>query len=200
LRSINNQEADVQEELAEDVKDALSVDEVRSALEALTPADEALLIKAAKFFCEINSLSEPMSLLQEALTRALEGGRKCRRNLAFVPFLYGSMRSIAHSAAKSAKRSKIDAFAEPDEEAEEELSADAIELVTPEREAAARDALQRINDLFKGDEEILLLLYAMADGLKGKELRESLGWNETQHNSIRRRMMRKSETFAQDWS
>jgi hypothetical protein len=173
----------VKEDCEEDVKDALSVDEVKSAIDALTLADQEFLMNSANFFCKINALSEPMSLLQEAFTRALTGQRKCRRNLRFVPFLYGAMRSIADSTAKSAKRSII---------------VDAEDLVTPEREAAAREALQRVDDLFQDDQDVRLLLEAMADRLKGQELRDALGWDKTQHNTIRRRMLRKCELHRDD--
>jgi DNA-directed RNA polymerase specialized sigma24 family protein len=188
----------VKEDCEEDVKDALSVDEVKSAIDALTLADQEFLMNSANFFCKINALSEPMSLLQEAFTRALTGQRKCRRNLQFVPFLYGAMRSIADSTAKAAKRSIIDPLADPEEAEEEQLTVDAEDLVTPEREAAAREALQRVDDLFQDDQDVRLLLEAMADRLKGQELRDALGWDKTQHNTIRRRMLRKCELHRDD--
>lgn len=187
--------------LPEDViKDALSPDEVKAALNGLTPADIARLNRAAAFFCTINGFNQPNDLLQEALTRALAGKRKCRRDLAFVQFLCGSMRSIANAAAKASRRSRIDPFAEVDDgEDEEELSAEAVELIDPERLAAARDALQKVNELFKDDEEILIVIEAMASGLKGEELRHSLGLSKTDHETIRKRMHRQSKPFAKLW-
>ena len=190
-----------EDDLPEDVKDELSPDEVKAALNALTPPDIARLSEAAGFLCLINGLDQPDELIQEALTRALAGQRKCRRNLAFVPFLYGSMRSIAHAAAKAARRSLIDPFADlEDAEEAEELRADAIDLVDPERLASGRDSLQKLNELFKDDEEVLIVMESMASGLKGEELRKSLGLSKTEHDTIRKRMHRQSKPFAKIWS
>lgn len=202
LRSISNQGMDVEEEdLPEDVRDALSPDEVKAALNALTPTDIARLSQAADFLCFINGLDQPDELLQEALTRALAGQRKCRRNLAFVPFLYGAMRSIANAAAKAARRSRIDPFADlEDAEEGEELRGDAVDLVDPERLASGRDSLQKLNELFKDDAEVLIVIESMASGLKGEELRKSLGLSKTEHDTIRKRMHRKSKPFAKIWS
>jgi DNA-directed RNA polymerase specialized sigma24 family protein len=199
--AFTSEEGDVQEEVAENIKEPLSPDEVKTALDALTPKDIAVLSQAADFLCFINGLDQPDELLQEALTRALAGQRKCRRNLAFVPFLYGSMRSIASAAAKAAKRSRIDPFADLEEAEEaEQLSADAVDLVDPERLAVARDALQKLNEIFKDDEEVLIVIESMASGLKGDELRKSLGLSKTEHDTIRKRMHRRSKPFAKIWS
>ena len=190
-----------EDDLPEDViKDAFSPAEVKAALNALTAVDIARLNQAAEFFCVINGFDQPNDLLQEALTRALAGQRRCRRDLALVPFLYGSMRSIANAAAKASRRSRIDPFADPEDSDEEaELGAHAVELVDPERLAAARDALQKLNELFKDDEEILIFIEAMASGLKGRELRQSLGLSKTDHDTIRKRMHRQSKPFATAW-
>ena len=202
LRSIPDEEGDVQEDdLREDDKDALSLDEVKAALNALTPIDKAGLSRAAEFLCFINGLDQPDDLLQEALTRTLAGQRRCRRNLAFIPFLYGSMRSIASAAAKAVRRSRIDPFAELDDAEEaEELSTDAVDFVDPERLASARDSLKKLGELFTHDEEVLILIEYMASGLRGEELRKSLGLSKTEHDTIRKRMHRQSKPFAKIWS
>lgn len=56
-----------------------------------------------------------------------------------------------------------------------------------------------MNELFKDDPEALMVLYAMAEGLQGQALREALTLTETQHNMIRRRMMRQSKSLAEAW-
>lgn len=182
----------------------LSLQEVKAAIEALKRADEVRLLKAAEFLSDINGFDDPRGLLQEALVRALAGQRQCPRKMAFVPFLIGAMRSIANSAAKSDKRSPIDRFAEVGEgdnidETEVPQMGDTVQRVTPERQAAAQEMLRRVDELFKDDEEIRLVLLAMADGLQGNELREELGLTETQHNTIRKRMLRQSKPLAEIW-
>src|SRR5688572_18159549 len=110
------------------------------------------------------------------------------------------MRSIANAAAKSARRSRVDPFADlEDGDDAEQLDNLAIERVDPERIVAAREALQAINEMFKEDVEVLVLIDAMASGLKGEGLRESLGLIKTEHETIRKRMLRHSRSLAQAW-
>ncbi len=188
-----------EDELLEE-KGALSRQEIETALSALTAREEGILFEGAQLFCFINGFDSPDDLLQEALTRAIAGKRRCRRGLGVVPFLWGSMSSIANAAAKASKRSRIDPFADPeDAEEEEELGAAGVELVDPERVVAAHDALQKLNNLFKDDVEILLLIDAMASGLKGEELRISLGLSKTDHDTIRKRMHRQCRDLAMLW-
>src|SRR5690349_7760247 len=78
----------------------LSTPEISAAISSLSPSDKRKLRKAARFIARINGLDDA-ELLQEALVRAFEGRRRCRRGLPIVLFLFGAMRSIASSALKS---------------------------------------------------------------------------------------------------
>lgn len=195
-----------------------SPQEAKAAIEALKPADEARLLSAAKALSAKNGLDDPEGLLREALVRTLAAPpgdlasdqraprhqRRWPRNMALVPFLIGVMSSIASSAAKSNKRSPVDRFADVEEgedidETEQLEAGAAVERVTPERQAAAQEMLNALDDLFKGDEEVRLVLMAMADGLQGQDLRDELGLTETEHNTIRKRMLRKSKVLADAW-
>lgn len=201
-RSISKYEGDMRNDLPDDMaSDTLSIAELRSAIAALKLSDEQKLMRAAEFLCYVNGFDDPRGLLQEAMVRALSGTRRCPRNMQIVPFLFGAMRSIANSVSKSAKRSPIDQYAELDEteEQDQDEGIEATQNITPEREAMARDMLQKVNNLFKDDADAQLVLYAMADGVQGQELREALGLTETQHNTIRRRMMRQSKALAETW-
>lgn len=180
-------------------KDVLTTREMRAALDGLKAADVTRLQSAAQFFSEINGFDDSLGLLQEALVRALEGKRRCPRDLPPVPFLFGAIRSIANSMSKAAARSPIDRFAALDEAEEQDDFVEAAQHVTPEREVTAQDALHKVNELFKVDPEALMVLYAMAEGLQGQALREALTLTETQHNTIRRRMMRQSKSLAEAW-
>ncbi len=182
----------------------LSPQEAKAAIEALSDADEARLLSAAEFLSKINGLDDPDGLLQEALVRALATQRRWAKNMAAVPFLIGVMRSIGNSAAKSNKRSPVDRFADVEEaeevdETEQLQSGDAVQRVTPERQAGAQEMLKALDELFKDDEEVRLVLLAMADGLQGQDLRDELGLTETQHNTIRKRMLRQSKELADVW-
>jgi DNA-directed RNA polymerase specialized sigma24 family protein len=188
-------EADVPE-----VKDALSRADVDAAIAALTAKEKLILLRGAELFCYINGFDSPDDLLQEALTRAIEGQRKCPRSLPIVPFIWSSMSSIADAAAKRKRRSRIDAFAEPeDAEEEEQLDGTGEEVRDPERLAAARDALAKVEALFQDDVEVSVLIEELANGLKGEELRASLGLTDTELDTIRKRMHRKCKELAKPW-
>lgn len=183
-----------------EVADVLARAEIEEAISALTAKEEAILRRGAEFFCYINGVDSPDDLLQEALTRAFEGRRKCPRGLPIVPFLWKSMSSIANTAAKVNRRSRIDVFAEPeDAEEEEELGAAAVELRDPERLVAAQEALANIEALFQDDVDVLVLIEELANGLRGEELRASLKLTETELDTIRKRMHRRCKELAKPW-
>lgn len=181
----------------------LSTVEISAKIAVLSLADQRKLRKAANFIARTNGLDEGQALLQEAMVRAFEGRRRCRRNLEVAPFLFGAMRSIAYSAAKSAKRSPVDMYAEvPDHVDEVSLkeARDRADQRNPERDAVANDMLQKIDNLFKDDQPAREVLLAMADDYQGKDLREVLGLSETQHNTIRKRILRHTEELGKLWS
>jgi DNA-directed RNA polymerase specialized sigma24 family protein len=180
----------------------LSTAEISAKIAALSPADQRKLRKAANFISRTNGLDEGQALLQEAMVRAFEGRRRCRCDLEVVPFLFGAMRSIAHSAAKSAKRSPVNPYAELPEDVDEvslKEARDRADLRNPERDVVANDMIQKIDDLFKEDQPAREVLLAMADGYQGDELREVLGIDKTQHNTIRKRILRHTEELGKLW-
>jgi len=72
----------------------LSVQEVAAAVEALTDADKAALVKIARFYSQRSQYAHE-DLIQEAICRVLEGRRAWPRELPGRVFLGGVMRSIA---------------------------------------------------------------------------------------------------------
>lgn len=182
--------------------DWLSTPEVSAGISRLSASDKLKLRKAARFIARINGLDDA-ELLQEALVRAFEGRRRCRRGLPIVPFLFGAMRSIASSALKSARRAPVDwlvAAAENEDWDEEILrrTEPAADDRTPEREAMAKDMLQKIDRLFEDDADVQMLIYAIAEGFEGQGLRDELGWTQTQHDTVRKRKNRKLDEWLME--
>src|SRR6266571_5342774 len=133
--SMNNQE-EVRPDDSGPGSEWLSTPEVSAAISSLSKSDKRKLRKAAKLIARINGLDHA-ELLQEALVRAFEGRRRCRRGFPIVPFLFGAMRSIASSAAKSARRSPVNwlvAAAEDDDSDEDiqQRAEPAVDHRTPE--------------------------------------------------------------------
>jgi DNA-directed RNA polymerase specialized sigma24 family protein len=190
----------LQDESVPDETEHLSRVEVDAAIAALNARDQATLRHGAALFCFMYGFDSPDDLLQEALTRAVELRRKCPKGLPMVPFLWRAMSSIADAAAKATRRSRIDVFAEPeDAEEDEEPGPAAVELRDPARLAAARDALRKVEDLFKDDVDVAVLIEELAKGLRGEELRQSLGVTDAELDTIRKRMHRKCRELAAPW-
>lgn len=178
----------------------LSRAEVDAAITALTAKEQAILRHGAGLFCFMYGFDSPDDLLQEALTRTFELKRRCPKAMAMVPFLWGAMSSIADAAAKASRRSRIDPFAEPeDAEEEDEPGPTAVELRHPERLAAAREALMKVEALFHDDVDVSVLIDELAKGLRGEELRESLGVTDAELDTIRKRMHRTCKGLAEPW-
>ena len=82
--------------------DRVPVAEIRDSVDLLTKPDLARLDLAAQGFSSLCGL-DPEDLLQEALTRALEGRRTCKRGTPFVPFICGVMKSLASEEIEARK-------------------------------------------------------------------------------------------------
>jgi hypothetical protein len=175
----------------------LSTSEVRAAIAALDPDEKRKLKRTAKMWSNRFGITDDEKILQTALARALDGTRKCPRELAILPFLFGAIRSISSSEAKSIARSPIDQYASPLEELETEQhlddGAEGPTSPSPERILVARAELVEVQSWFQDDEEVQLLMLAIGEGLEGEELEQELGWTKIQHGTIRRRMRREIE-------
>lgn len=133
----------------------------------------------------------PGLLYQEAVCQALVGERHCPREVSFVAFLAQSMRSIASHRRKALSRqvptSKVDGSGNLVDVA---IAADQLdpEATLIEREAA--DVVAEVYKLLEGDDEAQLTIMTIADGKKGKELRDELGIEQARFDYIMKRIRR----------
>jgi DNA-directed RNA polymerase specialized sigma24 family protein len=168
--------------------DVLSPTELGSAFQTFTDTVRTKLMKAAAFYVAGTDFA-PEDLLNEAVTRALAGERKCPRDVAPQVFLGNAMKSIAW-----ARREQLDG--EPDME-----NLDDVEGVIPaparsaEREIVARQdcdgMLKALEELFADDEEVQLVIMGLVDGHDAEEIRGIGGWDPRAYATIRRRMRNK---------
>lgn len=178
------------------IADVLSPGEIELALAGLTAREDAILKRGSEKLAFLFGFDSGSDLLQEAITRALVGKRKCPRALPVVVFLYKSMRSIAHSAAKARRRSAIVLLADVVEEDEVQVPYQGND---PADIVAAQEAMERIEGLFKDDVEVSILIDEMAKGLRGNALRDSLKVTNTELDTIRKRMHRRCKELAKPW-
>src|SRR5690606_14719774 len=96
--------------------------------------------------------------------------------------LKGVMHSIASNARKHNDVSPIDqhvvvdAF-EADEDDRTSVAHGEV-TVTPEDELSGKQQIAQIYAALGGDEDLELLVMTWADGMRGTEARETLGWDE----------------------
>jgi RNA polymerase sigma-70 factor (ECF subfamily) len=158
-------------------------EEAAEALEKLGQADRLRIESLARNRLYGND-SEWEDLLQEALTRILEGTRRWPRDLPIVAFIAGVMRSLASERRKQRRYSS-----------EEEASQVADGNPGPEQQAAARAEIQALENHFGDDDEALEVLMGKFDGLTPAEIQTIFDLTKTQYDSTLKRIRRKIEDY-----
>jgi len=128
---------------------------------------------------------------------ALDGTRRWNKGkVKFPAFLFGAMRSISSNWAKSYKPEDTPIL-EADLRRENEEGKifsplDALQAQDPDREqqAHAAQALERIEALFKDDEQAQKVLMGWDDGLDAPAVRELWNFSQKEYNTIVRRIRR----------
>lgn len=152
--------------------------EVSQALRALSAEHKTVLVKIARAYARKTSYGHE-DLLQEALTRVLEGKRAWPRKLPLAVFLRGVMRSIASDWLADSRDDSVDV--------------DAIGYVN--HAAAARIDLHKMLALFADDPIAGKIFSAMLQGVKGEELREVSGLSPRDYETKRTKMRRRLERW-----
>ena len=168
--------------------------EINRRLAALSPADCWRLERTAAIYADGTGWS-PTDLLQEAFLAALDR-RQWRKDLDARHFLVGTMRSLVFSRRKARRVDALDAAMREDAE----TVAGAFEDLTdannhPERHATDReeseDFLARLEALFADDAQALRVLRGRAVDEEAASIRRALGVNESQYETICRRLLRR---------
>jgi RNA polymerase sigma-70 factor (ECF subfamily) len=185
----------------------LSFSELCEMINEFSEADWIRLNKIAGLMATKCGMTEK-AILQEALTRAFEGRRRCPRAIKGIKFLAETMRSIASSDAKSFNRHPKFSLQTTKFEDGHDYEAE-LEETTPSMTEAgmiAKIDLARIREkippLFESDSEpIQLLVEGILEGMDAGELQELSGLYGKEYNSARRLFRRRIEkAFPGGWS
>jgi DNA-directed RNA polymerase specialized sigma24 family protein len=197
---MNHASAPVTDEVSEPECRHLAPEEVLERLDSLSPEDKRKLK-----LIELRRLSgtdfQAGLLYQEAVCQALLVERRCPRDVSFVAFLAQSMRSIASHRRKELVRQIP---MERDDGAGKRMDlAIAADQLNPEEtliEREAADVVEEIYKLLEGDEEAQLTVLAVADGKKGKSLRDELGIDQARFDYIMKRIRRAAaKKYPKGW-
>lgn len=136
-------------------------------------------------------------LLTEALTRLQEGRRLWRRGVHPLVTLKTIMRSIAHGEFKKQKNGPIDTQValSGDETGSEEDASGAVAVAVsddnPQQAVDSRSQIEYVEKLVEDDEDCWMLVQLWAEGRRGKEAAEELGWDAKKHDAVRQRLLRR---------
>lgn len=180
----------------------LSKTQIESVLVAFSAADWQRANLISRRLCEGVTGWEPSDLLQETLASFLGGNRVWPADLPPLVVLKTAMHSISSNARKHNQASPIDGNVVLDPVA---LSDDAgvspihgrVEA-TPESTLAAKEQMVAIYAALGGDEELELLAMAWADGIRGTEARQELGWDAKKYDAVRNRLVRRLKAMNPD--
>lgn len=150
-------------------REFLRTDEIGPAFDGLS-RDDKLKLYAIEAIRRRGTTFGKGELLREAVCRALDGERKCPREVPFMAFLVMTMTSITSHARKRDKR--VVTVADPPEPARADAP-DSPLPSSPEDDAIAASVLREIYAELESDEEAVLVLMGWADGLRGNALREA---------------------------
>ncbi|MBA4306813.1 MAG: hypothetical protein C0429_08760 [Sphingopyxis sp.] len=169
----------------------LDTEAIRAAIEGFGDVDWLRLKRAADYFAWRTGV-QGCDLLQEVMTRALEGRRKCPRNTKVITFLCNAIRSIASEDDSDIQQVPLEGKLEFDPDDGAKLCDPSQ---SPERAAQGRIDGKRlfteVLGLFDDDETAKLMFEGMMEEMEGEELREFLGLTSTEFDSKRRLVRRR---------
>ncbi len=183
-------------------KDRMSRAEVEAALNSLSPADWRRAESIAAAFCGGLTGWRPEDLLQEAFCSLLSETRIWRPGLHALVVLKTVMHSIASNARKHYDASPVNekVIVDPLEADEDDKTpvAHGKVTVTPEDELSGKQQMTALYAKLVGDEDLEFLAMTWADGLRGADARDALGWDEKKYDAARNRLLRRLKALDPD--
>lgn len=181
----------------------LSTADIEAALRVLPEVGWIRLRKISHIFANLSTMNAE-DLLQEACFRALDGTRRCPKNLDLFKFFSGTMRSIASDTLKSAKRHpELRLVSEPDDE--EIVYDPPDELPSAEETIIRAQEATRIKQgilcLFEDDSVAQIMVEGIMEGMDGEELRALTELDKIAFASKRKLIRRRIEkAFPEGWT
>jgi DNA-directed RNA polymerase specialized sigma24 family protein len=176
--------------------EVLTAAEMRAAIAVLSPADLLRLKKAARLFGRLMGM-DPDDLVQEAVVRAMEDARHCRRAMKVIMFLIGTMRSVASARRKSADARRVVRSVDDDAPSGGTPVMPADACTTEEEHIVEQEfwkkRVEAVFELFRDDEDATLWLMARMDTDTLAEAQAATGFDATKINTVGRRVRRKVE-------
>ncbi len=163
--------------------------ELRSFIEALSGPDWARLAAYAARLARTADWTQAQDLLHSAFLAALSGDRKCPVSVNPLTFLMGAMRSNLDN--DRGKDRWTDVVADLEDKTYQHLT---VGLDTPERMQERLDSVLELKNAitkeFGDDDRPFLVFEGRIEGISRQEIRELLGMQPTEFESLERRLRR----------
>ncbi|MFM0258074.1 hypothetical protein [Paraburkholderia sediminicola] len=178
--------------MADEQEGVFSTDELKSAVDTFSAGDWIKLGKAADALCW-GLATEGKDLLQEALTRALAGKRRCPRSVPVMVFLINAMRSHQDAILRARGRDVLAQAitVDPDDEAHASLLDQQQDKATPDEILLANQTVAAIDEMFSDHEMAQMVMMGQADGLTPHEIQTITGLGPVQYASVLRLIRRR---------
>jgi RNA polymerase sigma-70 factor (ECF subfamily) len=174
-------------------RETASPDEASAALQAMSRADLVRLEHFARIRTSGLVELDWEDLLHEAIDRVLSGSRRWPKEVPFVVFMCGTMRSIASEVwrSRSARQeiALVDLVPTHERDAAHEMEL-IDELPDPERKASAREMLAKIEALFRNDSHAMAILRGLTESLSPKEIQQNAAISPRTYASAQKRIRR----------
>lgn len=170
-----------------------SIEEVVSALESLSKADNIRIKQIAKLRCLGLSTFNWQDLVNESISRALSGARRWPNHIPFLVFIVQTMRSVASDEWKRLTSEQViteSQMKNSDEQSAVSIADIAVNFVHPEREVIARDSLNKVMALFENDPESIAIIVGLGEGASPLEIQKAEKMTATKYASAQRRIRR----------
>jgi hypothetical protein len=174
-------------------------DDAIAAFDALSPKDRDNLARIARFVAGTSGFPSADDLINEAYVRIAEGRRRWPRAHDFLPFVAGVMKSLRSDSVFVTDERKVVRL----DQGFAIVTSDDLQMVAANdddgglaRKAIIEDSISKLEAHFAGDDEMLLLLMGIQEGLIGKDLEEAVGVDVKRLAALRTRLNRKVENLA----
>lgn len=163
-------------------------EELRSFIETVSDQDLARLTAVAARLARTADWATPQDLLHSAFLAAISGDRKCPIDVQPLTFLMGAMRSILDN-----ERGK-DSWADVTDLEDDQHQHLVVNLETPERLQERLDSILELKHAlskeFDDDDRPYFVFEGRMEGLSRSEIRDLLGMQQTEFESLERRLRR----------
>ncbi|MEX3954413.1 hypothetical protein [Trinickia sp. EG282A] len=178
--------------MSEEQDGTYSPSELKSMLEAFSEGDWIKLGKVADALCW-GLAKEGKDMLQEVITRALAGTRRCPRTVPVTVFLVNAMRSHLDALLRAREADVLTqaVTVDPDDEANAALLTQQQDIATPDEILMAKQTMAAIEEAFSDHETAQLVLMGQADGLSPQEIQAITGLEPVQYASVLRLIRRR---------